>query len=156
MVSETLESAKLGRYVAIYASFLIVLTIAAHAMLLFFPELSKEISKSVNMSIRMLAAMLTYSLFFRKYLRLLNRNEYRSLVLYCSIISIVFDSIILFVLAFLDLLPEAPLWLFVLVLFGVSGLTALVMTSLGYSKLFGNMFLKAHLKKQESEGLSIG
>jgi hypothetical protein len=140
----------MGRYAALYAAWMIGISLAIIVVFLFFPDLAERAGSGVSIAPKIVAAMVTYQTFIRKHVRLLTREEYWEIVIYCAVVTFVWEAIVFAIAMLGQVLPGlssgAAIGIFVV----VAGLVSFAVPALGFKSFSGNWLLKAELKRRAS------
>ena len=154
-MTEVLEPVRMGRYAALYAAWMIGVSLVFIVASLFFPDLAEKAGSSVSVVPKIVAATMVYQMFVTKHGRLLTREEYWEVVIYCAVVTLVWEAIVFAIAFFGDALPAlspaTTMGIFVV----IAGLVSFGIPALGFSRLMGGRLVKAELKRRaiaESRG----
>jgi hypothetical protein len=154
-MTEIVAHVRMGRYAALYAAWMIGISLVFIVVFLFFPDLAEKAGSSVSIVPKIVAAMMAYQTFVRKHARLVIREEYWEVVIYCAVVTFAWEAIV-FAIALLghalpDLSPATTIGIFVV----FAGLVSFAVPAVGFRNFVGNWLLKAELKRRaisESRG----
>ena len=154
-MTEIVEHVRMGRYAALYAAWMIGVSLAFIVVFLFFPNLAEKAGSSVSIVPKIVAAMTAYQMFIRKHTRLVTREEYWEVVIYCAVVTFVWEGIVSAIAILGHALPALSTAKTIGILVVIAGLVSFAVPALGFRSFIGDRLLKAELKRRaiaESRG----
>ncbi|MEO5756519.1 MAG: ABZJ_00895 family protein [Mesorhizobium sp.] len=150
MTIEEMETANVWPYVGIYILTTIVLSIILIVLTIMFPSAMESAGKAMNFVVIFASTSTTYSFFVKRKGRVFSRQEYWRIVSFSTMAALLFSGLLVLFSIATGAFPEidsipAGAWILILA-FAV--LLVFGLNAAGYSKRFGNNFLKAHRAKQ--------
>jgi hypothetical protein len=147
-MTETVEPVRMGRYAALYAAWMIGLSLALVVIALFVPDLARKLGTSASIIPKLAGVAGTYQTFVGKHARLLTREEYWKAVTYCAAVSFIWEAILLALAILGHALPQPSLWAVMAISVVVAGLISFGVPAIGFSDRVGNYLLNVVLKRR--------